>query len=211
MSRVTGQRSEVGYFFFNLPKHFKKMLLSLTLFVNERNNFFRNFNNVLVKKKKSKTKGGQMESVLLQLQDGHISRLPMVPLLSLVHTCEPNGLRTAREWFANQMRICMDGTANLRCLVCKWFTHHLLQTKICRFFARTHRELEALGVLCSRQVRGKLIYHASSANCSQVVCMCVLAFTATIQCTIPILGFISGYVGSIPDGDTAIAKWVMVV
>ncbi len=23
------------------------------------------------------------------------------------------------EWFANQIRVCMDGTANLRCAICK--------------------------------------------------------------------------------------------
>ncbi len=80
--------------------------------------------------------------------------------LSLVYTSTPNGLRTARERFVNQMRVCVDGTANLRCAICKWFTYHLPRTKICCFFARTQRELDAPGVLCSPQVRGKLINRA---------------------------------------------------
>ncbi len=64
---------------------------------------------------------------------------------------------------ANQTRVYMDETANLRCLICKWLTYHSPWTKICRFFARTHRELGALGVLCSPQVREKLIYYAPGA------------------------------------------------
>ncbi len=65
---------------------------------------------------------------------------------------------------ANQMRVRVDGTENLRYTVHEWFAYHLPQTKICRFFARTQRELNAPGVLsthrvflCSPQVRGKLI------------------------------------------------------
>ncbi len=49
----------------------------------------------------------------------------------------PNGSRTAREWFANQMRVCMDGTVNLRCAIHEQFAYRSPQTKICQFFART--------------------------------------------------------------------------
>ncbi len=47
--------------------------------------------------------------------------------------------------------------------------YRLPRTEMCQFFAHTQRELGALGVLCSPQVCGKLIYHAPGANCSQTV------------------------------------------
>ncbi len=31
-------------------------------------------------------------------------------------------------WFANQMRICVDGTANMHCAMCEWFVYCLPQT-----------------------------------------------------------------------------------
>ncbi len=43
------------------------------------------------------------------------------------------------------------------------------KTDICLFFARTQRELGVSVVLCSPQVRGKLIYHVCSTNCSQTI------------------------------------------
>ncbi len=54
----------------------------------------------------------------------------------------------------------MDRTANLRCAIRKRFAYHLPRTKICHFFARIQRELDVPGVLCSPQVRGKLINRA---------------------------------------------------
>ncbi len=63
-----------------------------------------------------------------------------------------NGSRTACKWFANQMRVCVDGTVNLLCAIREWFAYHLLRTKICQFFARTQRELDAQGVLSLHRV-----------------------------------------------------------
>ncbi len=74
-----------------------------------------------------------------------------------------------RKLFANQMHVCVDETVNLRCAICKQFAYRSPQTKICWFFARTQRELDVPGVLCSPQVRGKLINRAPSANC--LVCL----------------------------------------
>ncbi len=66
---------------------------------------------------------------------------------------------------ANQMRVCVDGTANLSCTIRKRFACRSPQTEICEFFARTQRELDTPGVFCSPQVRGKLINRAPGANC----------------------------------------------
>ncbi len=84
---------------------------------------------------------------------------PSVALLNLVYTSTPNCSPTACEWFANQMRVCVDRTVNLRCTIRKLFAYCLLQTEICRFFVRTKRELDAPVVLCSPQVCRKLINH----------------------------------------------------
>ncbi len=56
------------------------------------------------------------------------------------------------EWFANQMRVCVDGTANLCCAIHKRFAYHSPRTKICRFFVRTQRELDESGVLSMHKV-----------------------------------------------------------
>ncbi len=40
-----------------------------------------------------------------------------------------------------------------------------LRTEICQFFVRARKELGVVGVMCSPQVRGKLIYHALTAKC----------------------------------------------
>ncbi len=64
------------------------------------------------------------------------------------------------------MRVCVDGTANLCCAIRKQFVYCSLQIEICRFFAWTQRELDAPGVLCSPQVRRKLITRAPNSNCS---------------------------------------------
>ncbi len=114
-------------------------------------------------------------------------------MLSLVYTSASNGLRTICEQFANQMRICVDMNANLRCAICKQFAHHSPRTKsayvwtglqtcaapsanssprtkIRRFFARTQRTgctrcpFHAPGVLCSPQVPRKLFNRAPHAN-----------------------------------------------
>ncbi len=50
------------------------------------------------------------------------------------------------------MCVCVNGTANLRCAVHEQFTYHSLRTEICRFFARTQRELDAPGVLSMHRV-----------------------------------------------------------
>ncbi len=65
------------------------------------------------------------------------------------------------------MRVCVDGTANLRCTISEWFAYHLPQTEICRVFAGNTKitgcvgcPFHALGVLCSPQVCAKLINRA---------------------------------------------------
>ncbi len=75
------------------------------------------------------------------------------------------------EQFANQMRVCADGTANLHCTICEQFTYHLPRTKICYFFGANTKKtgcarcpFHAPGVLCSPQVRGKLINRAPNAH-----------------------------------------------
>ncbi len=77
------------------------------------------------------------------------------------------GNRRCKAWYtyANQMRICVDGTVYLCCA----FAYHLPRTEICCSFAQTQRELGVLVVLCLPQVRRKLIYYAPSVNCSQTV------------------------------------------
>ncbi len=67
--------------------------------------------------------------------------------LNLVYTSAPNGSRTACERFANQMHVCVDRTANLLCTVREWFAYQSPRTKICLFFVRTQRELDAPAVL----------------------------------------------------------------
>ncbi len=71
---------------------------------------------------------------------------------SLVHTNATNGSPTAHKWFANQMCVCVDGTANLHCAICEWFAYHSPRTKTCQFFVQTQRELDASGVLSMHQM-----------------------------------------------------------
>ncbi len=73
-------------------------------------------------------------------------------VLSLIYLSTPNGSQTARKQFANQMCICVGGTANLRCAVCEQLAYHSLRTEICRFFVGTQRELDAPGVLSMHRV-----------------------------------------------------------
>ncbi len=75
------------------------------------------------------------------------------------------------EWFANRsMRVCVDGTANQCCAMHGQFAYRLPRTKICWFFARTQRELDAVvsfhapSVLCSHQVCGKFINRAPNTR-----------------------------------------------
>ncbi len=77
--------------------------------------------------------------------------------------------QTVREPFANQMHICVDGTANIHRAICEWFAYHSLRTKICWFFAQTQRELGESCALCSSQVGGKLIYQVRNANCLRTI------------------------------------------
>ncbi len=65
--------------------------------------------------------------------------------------------------------MCVDGTANMCCTICKQFPYCTPRTKICWFFARTQRELGALGIPCSPKVHRKFIHHAPSPNCSQTI------------------------------------------
>ncbi len=81
---------------------------------------------------------------------------------SLVHTCKPS----------NQMRVCVDGTANMRCAICEQFAYYLPRI-VCWFFAQTQKGLSVLGVLCLSQVHWKLIDLAPSAN--YLVCTCAPA------------------------------------
>ncbi len=71
----------------------------------------------------------------------------------------PNGLQTACERFANEMRVCADGTANLRCAIHKRFAYCLLRENKENWMC-----LHALGVLCSPQVHGKLISRMRTAQ-----------------------------------------------
>ncbi len=70
-----------------------------------------------------------------------------VETLSVVYTSASNGSRIARKRFANQMHVCVDGTANLRCIVCKRFAYCSPRTKIW-----TQREMDAPSVLSMHQV-----------------------------------------------------------
>ncbi len=88
---------------------------------------------------------------------------------SLVYTSTLNGLQTARKWFANQMCVCVDETANLCGAICEWFAYCSTRNEICQCFARTQRELDASGVLCSPQVCGKLINRAPLMHRTQRV------------------------------------------
>ncbi len=103
-------------------------------------------------------------------EKGSIIRLLGLYNLSLVYTSAPNSSQTTRERFMNQMHVCVDRAPNLHCADREWFAYRSLRTKIYRFFARTQRELDVpgvlsmhrvsfpcTGVLCSPQVRGKLI------------------------------------------------------
>ncbi len=53
-----------------------------------------------------------------------------------------NDSRTARNQFANQMRVCVDRTANVCCAARKQFAYRSPQTEICLFFVQTQRELD---------------------------------------------------------------------
>ncbi len=77
-----------------------------------------------------------------------------------------------------QMYICVDRTVNMHCTICKQFTYHSLRTKICRFFVRTQREVDALCVLCSRQINLPHAWRKLFAN--HLVCMCVPALTCEL-------------------------------
>ncbi len=39
---------------------------------------------------------------------------------------------------ANQMCVCVDGTANIRCAICEWYAYHSPRTKIC-WLLREHK------------------------------------------------------------------------
>ncbi len=65
------------------------------------------------------------------------------------------------------MRICVDGTANLRCAIRKRFAYHSPRTEICRFFCTNTKKtgcaecpFHAPGILCLPQVHRKLINRA---------------------------------------------------
>ncbi len=62
------------------------------------------------------------------------------------------GIHGCTEWFANQMRVCVDGSVNLRCVVDKRFAYHSPRTEICQFLARTQRELDAPSGLSMHRV-----------------------------------------------------------
>ncbi len=86
----------------------------------------------------------------------------------MVHELLANGSRTARERFASQMCICKDGTANLCCAICERSAYCLFAANqnLLLFCTNTKRTgcagcpFHAPGVLCSSQVRGKLINRA---------------------------------------------------
>ncbi len=59
---------------------------------------------------------------------------------------------TASYIRAQQMHVCVDGTANLLCASRKWFPYCSPRIKICQFFVWTQRELDAPGVLSMHRV-----------------------------------------------------------
>ncbi len=88
--------------------------------------------------------------------------------ISVFSKASCTSIQECAEWFANQMRVCVNRTVNLRCAICKRFTYHLPRTKICQFFERIQRELDMPGVLCLPQVHGKLINHAPNTRCTRM-------------------------------------------
>ncbi len=55
----------------------------------------------------------------------------------VVYTCKLKHLQTVRV----PNRVLADGTANMRCIICKQFAYHSPQIKISQVFAETQREL----------------------------------------------------------------------
>ncbi len=68
------------------------------------------------------------------------------------------------ECFANQMHVCMDGTASLHCTACERFAYPFPANQNLSVFCANTKitgyaecSFHVPGVLCSPQVRGKLI------------------------------------------------------
>ncbi len=95
-------------------------------------------------------------------------KIPKIHNLRSVQTCNiQTRIHECAEWFANphkrfanQMRVCVDGTANLCCPVRKWLPYHSPQSKICWLTGCAVCSFHALDVLFSSQVRRKLINRA---------------------------------------------------
>ncbi len=86
------------------------------------------------------------------------------PWLDTITICINSSIFKAQYTHANQLQTdlkpnahMVDGTAHMRCTICKWFAYRLLWTKICWFLVWTQRDLDALAVLCLPQVHRKLI------------------------------------------------------
>ncbi len=90
--------------------------------------------------------------------------------LSLEYTSVPNGSWIPHERFVNQMRVCVDGTAN--CAAPSANGSHTIRRKPKSVgFLREHKEnlmrrlsFPCTGVLCSPHVRGKLINQKRGAR-----------------------------------------------
>ncbi len=66
--------------------------------------------------------------------------------------CVKSCIHEYAKWFANQMHVCVNGTANLLCAICEWFAYLSPQTEIGRPFARAQRELDVPDVLSIQRV-----------------------------------------------------------
>ncbi len=70
---------------------------------------------------------------------GHDPAQPHLFYLFRIHPGKDQGLHPyAWNTHVNQMRVCVDGTVNLCCAICKLFAYHSLRTEICRFL-RKHK------------------------------------------------------------------------
>ncbi len=87
-----------------------------------------------------------------------------------MYTSASNGLQTACEQLANQMHVCVNATANLRCAIleiCRFLCEHKKNWLRRVSFPCTGCPFHALSVLYSSQVREKLINRALLTQCTR--------------------------------------------
>ncbi len=96
-------------------------------------------------------------SVLYHTSRGTNISKPSKLVSQLVRKPLANGSQTTCERFTNQMSVCVDGTANLGCTVCKQFAANQYFSVFCmntKKTACTECPFHAPDVICSHQVRG---------------------------------------------------------